>query len=105
MTKVYVTAELFVQPHCIEEAKLLLSHLATDSVLEDGCESYEILACTTDLNRLSTWELWSDSQAETAHWQTEHVKTTVEQLQALLQQPAVVKKYSRVQNNVAAILQ
>lgn len=100
MEKVYVTAELFVQPHYVEEAKLLLSRLATNSMLEDGCESYEILACTTNLNRLSTCELWSSHQAETAHWQADHVKTTVEQLNAFLLQPAVVKKYSLVQNKV-----
>lgn len=103
MNKVYVTAELLVQPHYIEEAKLLLTTLATNSVLEEGCESYEILTCTTDLNRFSTCELWSDSLAETAHWQQDHVKKTVEQLKALLQQPAVVTKYSLLQNSVPVI--
>jgi quinol monooxygenase YgiN len=103
MEKVYVTAELLVQPHYIEEAKLLLTNLATHSLLEDGCESYEILISTIHLNRLSTCELWSDSQAETAHWQADYVKTTVEQLQALLQEPAVVKKYSLVSNLAASI--
>lgn len=100
MEKLYVTAELLVQPQYIEKAKLLLTTLATNSLLEEGCESYEILACTTELNRLSTCELWSGSQAESAHWQADHVKTTVEQLTAFLLEPAVVRKYSLVQNKV-----
>jgi quinol monooxygenase YgiN len=103
MEQLYVTAELLVQPQYIDEARLLLTTLANNSLLEDGCESYEILACTTNLNRLSTCELWSSQQAEAAHWQAEHVKKTVEQLQALLQEPAVVKKYSKVPNNAPAI--
>ncbi|CAI3794388.1 putative quinol monooxygenase [Rheinheimera sp. MM224] len=100
MEKLYVTAELLVQPQYIDEARLLLTTLANNSLQDEGCESYEILACTTERNRLSTCELWSGSQAEAAHWQVDHVKTTVEQLKAFLLQPAVVKKYNLVQNKM-----
>lgn len=96
MEKLYVTAELLVQPQYIEKAKLLLTTLANNSLLEEGCESYEILASTTDKNSFSTCELWSDHRAEATHWQADHVKTTVGQLKAFLQLPAVVKKYNLV---------
>lgn len=98
MDKLYVTAELLVQPQYIDEVRLLLTTLANNSLQEEGCEHYEILACISDKNSFSTFELWSSSQAEAAHWQQDHVKKTVNQLNAFIQQAAVVKKYKLLKN-------
>ena len=58
----------------------------------------EKLYVKVEPHRLSTCELWSGSQAKSAHLQDDHVKTTVEQLKAFLLEPAVIKKYNLLQN-------
>lgn len=93
MAKLTVTAELIVKPDCILEASQLLNALANDSLQEQGCEGYQLLVAQDQCNRFSTMELWANEAAEQLHWQTVHLKKTVNQLQDFLQEAAVIKKY------------
>ena len=97
MEKIYVMAELEVNPEHLSEVEDLLLTVALASQNEKGCESYRILRSTEKNNALSTLEKWSSQEAERLHWETEHVKMTVEKLDPFLLSPPIISKYIEIE--------
>jgi len=76
MKKLYVTAEIKIHPHHIEEATNILNTLACNSIAEAGCNIYQILKSTADDYTFTTFELWNSKEAEHLHWEKEHKSLT-----------------------------
>lgn len=94
MNKLYVTAEIRVHQNHIEKASSLLSALARKSIEEPECSIYQILKSTDEDNVFITFEVWKSEEAENRHWETAHLKATLNTLNPLLLESAVVKKYN-----------
>jgi quinol monooxygenase YgiN len=91
MEKLYVMAEISVDPNHVEEVQKTLLALAAASLNEDGCLNYQILH--SNENVFSTLELWTSENAENLHWQTEHVKTALQKIEPFLLEAATVRKF------------
>lgn len=100
MKKLYVTAKLKIHPDDIKEATHILNILVQNSMAEHGCSLYQILASTSEDNVFTTFEVWDSQQAEQQHWQTDELKTTLEQLTPLLLEGAVIEKYHELLQNL-----
>ena len=92
--KLYVTARLKAKPEKTEQLKQLLSNVVVESRRENGCLEYGLYQATDDPSVFTTIEVWSDAVSEEAHWDSPHVKLTLEALPDVLDGDALVGKYT-----------
>jgi quinol monooxygenase YgiN len=67
----------------LDEARPLMRAVVEATLAEQGCRSYSYAEDVTELGLFRVTELWDSRAALSAHFETAHMKTWVEQRAAL----------------------
>jgi len=93
----YVTACFHSNRESVTDMIALLKEIITNTLtLEPGCISYSYLQSTDDETLFTSLEIWQDATAESAHWQTEHLKSSLAKLPQLLNGRPNIHKWHRI---------
>ncbi len=94
--KLYVTAKFTAKNGCVDDMISLLEKLASETRSETGCLDYNYYQSLEKPESFTSIEIWETPEAETAHWNTEHIKEALAQLPKLMDGDAEVTKYHKV---------
>lgn len=94
---IVVTAFARVQPDARDSAREALIRAQTETVKEDGCQSYRFYAAVDDDSSFVAVENWRDLPALQAHLQTPHVAELVGALTEILVEPLDNRAYDATQ--------
>ena len=93
----FVFAKFHAKKDKVEELKQLLRKFIAETLEnEPGCISYNYLQSTENETLFTSAEVWQDAEAETAHWETKHLKDLLVSLPELVDGEADVIKYHRI---------
>ncbi|MEM6455362.1 MAG: putative quinol monooxygenase [Acidobacteriota bacterium] len=94
---VFVIAQLRAFEHRAQDAAAILNRLAEATRKEPGCAAYHVVRDPAHPAHFRSIEQWRSAQAEAAHWDTDHLKRALADLEGLLEAEAVVHKYTSIE--------
>lgn len=100
MKEVFIVGEMNVAPEHISQVERILSTLREKTRLETGCIFYQFFQAETTPGVFATIEHWKNTDAEEAHWKTEHIKEASYVLEPLLLSPMHLSRYNRISDEV-----
>jgi quinol monooxygenase YgiN len=72
--KIYLLAELTIQPGCLEEVKVILKEALPPTLLEPGCEALYETGRKDDSHKLVFFEVFSSAAAHEFHLEQDYTK-------------------------------
>ena len=93
----HVTARFVCFEKTLEQAKAVLKRLTEATRTEAGCLAYEYFQDVEDPTQFLSVERWQSVEAEAAHWETEHLKSALADLDGLMDGAAQVNKYESIE--------
>lgn len=90
---IVVTAFAQVRPETRDAARDALLRAQTETVKEDGCESYRFYAAVDDDFAFVAVENWRDVEALQTHLQTPHIAELIGALTDILVSPLDIRAY------------
>lgn len=94
--KLYVTAKFTAKEDRVAGMISLLENLASQTRSETGCLDYGYYQSVDNPTDFSSFEIWESPEAESAHWNTQHLKDALAQLPELMDGNAEVTKYHKI---------
>jgi quinol monooxygenase YgiN len=95
--KLYVTARFSIKESALKEAIMLLEQLSLATRSEKGCLEYCYYQSVENPLIITSIEIWESSEAETAHWSTNHISEALAKLPEFVDgQPEVVKYHKLI---------
>jgi quinol monooxygenase YgiN len=94
---IVVTAFAQVRPEARSQAREALLRAQTETVKEDGCESYRFYAAIDDDSSFVAVENWRDVPALQSHLQTPHIAELIGALTDILVAPLDIRAYDATQ--------
>ena len=91
-----VVAHLQAHPEKASELRELLEGLVVPTRQEAGCVSYEMLESLEDPAKFTFVEEWTSEEALQAHFETEHIRSALENFPALLAADLDLRTYQVV---------
>jgi quinol monooxygenase YgiN len=79
-----------------ETVKAALTALVAPARREIGCYQYDLLVDSSDIRQLCVVERWGDVRAFDRYLETAQVKSTLEQIEGLLDSPPEIRRYTLV---------
>ena len=79
-----------------EAVKAALNALVVRARRDIGCYQYDLLVDSSDTRQLCFVERWDDVRAFDRHLETAQVKSTLEQIDGLLDGPPEIRRYTLV---------
>lgn len=94
--KLYVIGKFKAKANQVAKIIELLEQLTFKSKNESGCIDYGFYRSTDDPHTFISFEIWSDIESETLHWDTEHVQEALRQVPELIDGELEVARYTKV---------
>ena len=96
MSELYVTARFMAKNDKVVELIKVLKELASETRKESGCLDYGYYQSADNPTVFTSFEIWTDSHSEVAHWETQHLKDALTKLSHLMDGEAEVTKYLNI---------
>ena len=94
MTKtLYVTARFKCHAARLEDGLRILNKLTIATRSEDGCLEYGYFQRQGAATELTSIERWRTAEDEAAHWETEHLKSALADLEGIMDGGADITKW------------
>lgn len=90
---VRVVARITAQPDKVEEVASILQGLVGQTLMEEGCISYQLLQNKTDSGDFTFVEEWKSDAAIDAHLARPHVQEALAKAQPLLAKDPDIRRY------------
>ena len=94
--QIEVVAVLVAQPGKEADVEAVLSPLADASREEEGCIEYGFYRPWADAARILAFEIWADEAPLDFHFNTEHFKSAIGQLESLLAAEPVITQCEKI---------
>ena len=94
--KFYTVAVLKAKPGKAEALISALEELAAGTRKEEGAEQYSFIRDHKSPETVLSYERWTSSEAEAAHWKTPHLKKALEQMRNILDGAPTIYKGHKV---------
>ena len=92
----YTIAVLTAKDGLAEQLLATLAGLAEATRAERGCIEYGFYRDAANPHNVLSFERWVDTDAESAHWQTEHLNRALQRLESVLERAPQVYKSAKV---------
>lgn len=92
----FVVAHVYCLPGKVSEILQIFEKLATETRNEPGCIMYHLHQNTMNETQLTFIEEWTNEEALQQHFETDHFKRAVAQIQDLLAKPSDILQYRRL---------
>lgn len=92
----YTIAVLTAKDGRLDELLGTLTTLANATRQEHGCIEYGFYRDESNRNAVLSFERWVDADAESAHWNTQHLGDALQQLESILEEKPTVFKAMKV---------
>ena len=94
--KIYTTAKFIAKKDQVVDLIKVLKELASETLKESGCLDYGYYQSADNPTVFTSFEIWTDSQSEATHWETQHLKDALTKLPNLMDGEAEVTKYQKI---------
>ena len=91
---IIVHGNIPLKPESREEALKLAGVMATATQNEEGCISYDFYVGLSDPNTLLVFQEWESMDALMGHFQTEHMKSFLDELPDLVSGEIITRRYA-----------
>jgi quinol monooxygenase YgiN len=92
----HVLARFLAKPGKEEAVKTALTAMIAPARRDIGCYQYDLLVDSSDTRQLCFVERWGDVRAFDRYLETAQVKSTLEQIDGLLEGPPEIRRYTLV---------
>ena len=96
ITSLRVVARIVAKPDKVHEVRAMLLGLVAPTRAEDGCVVYELLQNRADPTDFTFVEEWASDAAFERHHTTDHIRSALPTLQALVAVAPDIRTYSLI---------
>lgn len=89
-------ASFTVQLDALVEVRAILAELTERTREEAGCLDYGYYQSLADPLHFFSFEVWQTAEAESEHWQTQHLQNALERVGPLLKEAPVITRSTRI---------
>jgi quinol monooxygenase YgiN len=91
-----VIATIRAQPEHADKLADVIRKLAAASRTEQGCHGYRVFRCADDAALFTTFEQWTDVDAEAAHMDSAHIAAAFAAAGSLLAAPPDIRRFDEI---------